>query len=196
MRVDERMSKTIHSCRSGDSLATAAKAMSEHDCGCVPVVDDRGHVLGMLTDRDICMAALTSGLSLQALLVDKFMTVNVASARPSDSLVGAEMVMRARGVRRLPVLDDQDRIIGMLSCNDLLRWVDDGGTNGVTHHDAVHLVRTLAMVGKPKAAAASPASPQQTPAVDAAQAPPRVPYRSGMFAPIQKGFIRLPGRGK
>src|SRR5580765_5516446 len=153
MRVEERMTRDVKCCKVQDSLAEAARLLWEHDCGCVPVVDDDGHLLGMLTDRDICMAAYTSGRVLHELKVADTMAWNIATTRPHESLREAEMVMRGRGVRRLPVLDDQRRVIGLLSCNDLCRWVDDGGSNGSQHHDAVHLVRTLATVGRPRDAA-------------------------------------------
>jgi hypothetical protein len=58
-------------------------------------------------------------------------------------------------------------VIGMLTCNDLCRWVDDGGSNGSQHHDAVHLVGTLATVGKPRVATKVDA--------DALQGPPAPP---------------------
>lgn len=150
MRVEERMTRTIHTCREGDTLLVAAQGLWDHDCGALPVVDDRGQVRGMLTDRDICMAAYTTGKRLQDLKVVDAMAKNVASLRPAESLQEAEMVMRARSVRRLPVLDDQHRLIGLLTCNDLCRWVDGGGANGSTQHDAMHLLHTLAALGSPR----------------------------------------------
>ena len=106
------------------------------------------------------MAAYTSGRGLHELKVADIMTENVATIGREESLQDAEEAMRARGVRRLPVLDEERRLIGVLSCNDLCRWVDDGGSNGARHHDATHLVRTLATIGKPRgsAVAGSPLS--------------------------------------
>ena len=168
MRVDERMTKEVKCCRVEDSLAAAARLLWEHDCGCAPVVDDDGRLRGMLTDRDICMAAYTTGRGLHDLWVADVMSKSLATTRPEESLREAEMVMRANGVRRLPVLDDQRRVIGLISCNDLCRWVDDGGSNGAQHHDAVHLVRTLATVGQRRLPAGMPAA-----AVEPAAPPPR-----------------------
>ncbi len=159
MRVDEQMTKNVATCKTGDSLARAAKQLWDCDCGSMPVVDDRRRVLGMITDRDICMAALTTGKSLADLRVRDAMAKDVASMRPSESVREAELVMRARGVRRLPVLDDQNRLIGLLCCNDLVRWVDDGGANGTTVQDAVHLLRTLATVGRPRTATPGSSQP-------------------------------------
>jgi CBS domain-containing protein len=164
MRVDERMTKNVKCCSAGDSLAEAARLLWEHDCGCAPVVDGNGRLQGILTDRDICMAAYTTGRGLHELHVADIMARNIATARPQESLQQAEMIMRARGVRRLPVVNEQHRVVGMLSCNDLCRWVDDGGSNGSQHHDAVHLVGTLATVGRPRAAAKADTDAQGPPA--------------------------------
>lgn len=114
------------------------------------VVGEHGQLHGMITDRDICMAAYTSRERLAELQVREAMAIDVACVSPGQSLRDAEMLMRDRGVRRLPVLDEDGCVIGLLSCNDLMRWGDDAGTIGRRHHDAVHLVRTLAIVGRPR----------------------------------------------
>jgi CBS domain-containing protein len=173
MRIEERMTKDVKCCAVQDSLAAAARILWEHDFGCAPVIDEGGHLHGMLTDRDICMAAYISGRGLHDLKVADIMTRNVASVRPQESLRDAELLMRARGVRRLPVVDDQRRVIGLLSCNDLCRWVDDGGSNDSVHHDAVHLVRTLATVGRPRVAAANGTPQPAGPLVLAGSPSPR-----------------------
>jgi len=150
MQVSERMTAKVHSCHPEDSLNSAAQRLWEHDCGSLPVVDDQGRVCGMITDRDICMAAYTTGLRLCDLKVREAMACAVASAHPEQSLREVELTMRNHGTRRLPVVDQGDFLLGMITCNDLIRWVDDGGSNGKLHHDAVHLVRTLAAIGKPR----------------------------------------------
>jgi CBS-domain-containing membrane protein len=170
------MTKQICSCRGDESLAVAARQLWDRDCGSMPVVDDRGHVRGMITDRDICMAALTTGRPLTELRVRDAMGKDVATTRPGDSLHEAEMIMRSRRVRRLPVLDEQNRVIGILSCNDLVRWVDDGGANGSTSHDAVHLMRTMATVGQ------SPHETRVHPDDAARLAPLSPPERNGASA--------------
>jgi CBS domain-containing protein len=60
-QVQQVMTMSVYSCHVNDHLGTAAKLMWEHDCGVVPVVNDDGRAIGMLTDRDICMAAFTQG---------------------------------------------------------------------------------------------------------------------------------------
>ncbi len=156
MSVAEHMTKNAACCCASDSLALAAGLLWRNDCGSVPVVDEAGRVQGMITDRDICMAGLTTGKKLADLLVSDAMARDVASIAATESLLQAEMLMRDRGVHRLPVIDAQQRVIGMLCSNDLLRWVDDGGANGAPSKDATHLVRTLAIIGRPRTPAPVP----------------------------------------
>lgn len=119
MKVQDFMTHGVRTVRPGDALNTAAQTMWEADCGCVPVVDQDSRVVGVLTDRDICMAAFTRGLPLTEIRVDSTMATQVHSCRPGDTVSAAEQTMRARQVRRLPVIDDQGRLVGILSLNDI-----------------------------------------------------------------------------
>jgi len=131
-------------------LDAAARLLWDNDCGCLPVVDAAGVLKGMITDRDICMAALSTGRSIAELRVAESMTRDVAFVGPRDALSTAEDAMRRRRVHRLPVVDAERRVVGVLCANDLLRWVDDGGADGPTSSEAVHLVRTLAEICRPR----------------------------------------------
>jgi CBS domain-containing protein len=151
MNVEQQMTKTLWSCRPEDTLAQAARLLWEHDCGSLPVTDEHGQLQGMLTDRDICMAAYTTGARLSEVPVSQAMATRLATVRPDTLLRVAEHMMREQGIHRLPVVDDRYRLVGMLTTNDLLRQVDDTGTRGNAPgnapSDAVRLVRTLAAIG-------------------------------------------------
>lgn len=184
MQVSERMTKNVYTCRVDDSLEHAARLLWEHDCGCLPVVGEHGQLHGMITDRDICMAAYTTGERLAELQVREAMAIDIASLSANHNLRDAELMMRDRGVRRLPVLDEEGRVIGLLTCNDLTRWVDDAGTIGRQQHDAVHLVRTLAIVGQPRHGKVPDAT--VAPAFPPAAAPPLpTPTRDSMRAAMR-----------
>jgi len=109
-------SSTIH-----DSLERAAQLMWEHDIGCLPVIDDQGHVVGVITDRDACMAAYTHGTPLRAIPVTTAMTRRVFSCRETDEVDAVEAVMREHQVRRMPVIDGQGHPIGIISLTDIAR---------------------------------------------------------------------------
>lgn len=168
MRTRERMTVGTAYCLASDSLAHVASLLWHHDCGSMPVVDEGHRVLGMITDRDICMAALLTGQRLDELSVGGSMANDVSGVGPEDSLLSAEMLMRSRAVHRLPVMDSEQKLLGMLCSNDLLRWVDDGGSAGARPSDAVRLVRTLATIGRPRSSvpamrAGSDTKPQRSP---------------------------------
>ncbi len=105
MKVEDLMTTDVGACRPFDSVDRTAKVMWERDCGAVPVVDQEGRAIAMLTDRDICMAALTQGKPLEEIHVSSAMSRRLWSCRPQDDVKDAEKVMRAHQVRRLPVMD-------------------------------------------------------------------------------------------
>jgi CBS domain-containing protein len=121
MNVEELMTRDVRTCAASDSLNDAARIMWEADCGCVPVVDADGTVVAMITDRDICMAAYTQGRRLMYMTVDSAASKNVVTIGKDESLRRAEELMRTAQVRRLPVIDSEGRIVGLLSLADLAR---------------------------------------------------------------------------
>ncbi|HVW24483.1 MAG TPA: CBS domain-containing protein [Polyangiaceae bacterium] len=121
MKVSQLMCPAVITCRPEDSLDSAACKLWNHDIGCLPVVDDDHRPVGMLTDRDICMAAYTQGRLLKDIRVDSVMSKVVFSAPPTDRIEDVEVVMRVRKVHRVPIVDDENRIIGVVSTNDLAR---------------------------------------------------------------------------
>jgi CBS domain-containing protein len=151
MFVEERMTKDVKTCQPHDSLAATARVLWGNDCACAPVVNGEGRVLGMVTDRDICMAACSTGLRLAEILVVDVMAREVVTTRARSTLLEAELLMRARGVRRLPVLDDEQHLVGLLSSSDICRAIDaESGQNASPGH-AEHFVATLAMLGRRRA---------------------------------------------
>jgi CBS domain-containing protein len=102
-------------------LDRAAQIMWENDVGVVPVTDEHGRVISVLTDRDICMAAYTQGRPLHAIPVAIASSQKLFAVRPSDTIEVAEQLMREHQVRRLPVTNGDGRLAGILSLNDLAR---------------------------------------------------------------------------
>ena len=124
MRISEIMMKDVYCCRPSDSLAEAGRIMWEHDCGSVPIVDDNGAPVGMLTDRDLAMATYLNGRCPSEIRVDSVMSRTLFSCAPEDTVETAEAVMRNRQVRRLPVISD-GKLVGLLSMNDLIRAANE-----------------------------------------------------------------------
>jgi CBS domain-containing protein len=123
MRVEDLMTRQVRWCRPEGSLEQVARLMWDHDCGCIPVClgDGASRVVGVITDRDICMSALFQGKSLSELRVSDAMSKSVETCRSADTLAQAEKTMRSGRIRRLPVLDKDGALVGMISLADLAR---------------------------------------------------------------------------
>jgi CBS domain-containing protein len=121
MKVADVMTSDIVTCKSDDTLNRAAQLMWERRCGCVPVLDEAGKAVGIVTDRDVCMAAYTQGRRLDAVPVATAMSRAVWTCPAAASVEDAEDVMAAHGIHRLVVLDDEGRPCGILSLHDLAR---------------------------------------------------------------------------
>jgi CBS domain-containing protein len=148
MEIQDIMSTPPITCRVNDHLDTAARLMWEHDCGSVPVTDDQGRLVGMITDRDICMATLTRGSAPVTIRVADTMAKQVfsISCRRGELVEVAERAMREQQVRRIPIVDDENRPIGVLSISDIARYVLS--RDMVEAHR--ELTRTLAAISQPR----------------------------------------------
>jgi CBS-domain-containing membrane protein len=153
MNVEEVMTKDVKCCAADATLAKAAQLMWEKDCGCMPVCDRDGRVIGMITDRDICMSAWTKGRALHELRVEGAMAHGIVSCRVQDALTTAEAKMQEHQLHRLPILDDNGRLIGIVSLADIVRSASDG--HGLRSAGTEEVVRTLAAVCRPRSHAAS-----------------------------------------
>jgi CBS domain-containing protein len=119
MRAQDLMTDPIVSCHVNDTLHVAAMLMSDHDCGTVAVVRDDGSLAGIVTDRDIAMASYTRGRPLDEMLVNSAMSKHVISARPEQWIEEIEQLMCEHQIRRIPIVDAENRPIGILSLDDL-----------------------------------------------------------------------------
>jgi CBS domain-containing protein len=102
MKVSDVMTTNVRRCFRSDSLAAAARLMWDHDCGCVPVLNEEGRVVGMLTDRDICMAAFFQGVPIGEIKVSAVMSSRLFDCTADDDLSAAEGIMRERKVLSTP----------------------------------------------------------------------------------------------
>lgn len=144
MRVQDLMSHPAVTCHVNDPASIAAHLMWDHDCGIIPVVRDDGKLAGVITDRDICMAALTQARSLDEILVNSAMATHVISAAPDLRLADAERLMAKHRVRRLPVVDADGKPIGMISMNDLT--IESVQPDTEMKHGPTHIAHTLAAI--------------------------------------------------
>ena len=121
MRVDEIMSKPALTCHAQEMLNIAADKMGEADCGAIAVINDEGKLVGMVTDRDICMAGLMQNLPLSEIPVHIAMARQVYAATPTQAIEDAERLMAAHQIRRIPVVGPDGKPVGVIAVNDLAR---------------------------------------------------------------------------
>lgn len=121
MTVRELQTSDVKSCGPDTDLAAVATIMWDCDCGVVPVVTDDRKVIGMITDRDICIAVSSRSAVPSSLRARDVMSGGgLFSCAPGDDARAALRTMKKHRVRRLPVLDEQGRLAGIISLNDLV----------------------------------------------------------------------------
>ena len=116
MNVQDVMTPNPRTVGPDDTLQTVAKIMREEDTGVVPVVDD-GRVVGVVTDRDIVIRAVAEGD--YECTVDDIVSDDVICANPRMTTAEAAELMAEHQIRRLPVTDEEDRLVGIVSLGDL-----------------------------------------------------------------------------
>jgi len=137
------MISPVHSCSPHDSLNQVARIMWEQDCGIVPVVE-QNQVVGLVTDRDICIATYTQGKAPSEIPVSSAMSSRVYGCSPDDSLGTALSLMTEQRVHRLPVLSGEGHLAGILALADVARFARSAGSANV---DAA-LADTLGAISK------------------------------------------------
>lgn len=148
MRVHDVMSKPVVFCRPGANLAEAAAMMWDRKCGALPVVNDHGELVGVITDRDICIALGTRNRRASEVTVSEVNTGPPKSCGLDDDVTAALRIMSEARIRRLPVVDGAGVPQGILSLNDLVLWAqhsDGAKRQGISYED---IVNTLVAIGQ------------------------------------------------
>jgi len=146
MKIKEIMTKNAKACTLTDNLADAARSMWHADCGILPVVAEGGKVVGLITDRDICMAAAIKGRHLENIAIEDVTSGQVFSCKPDDDVQVALKTMQENKVRRLPVVADDGALEGMLSMNDIVvnaKEVADNKDVNVSYADVVQTYKAI-----------------------------------------------------
>jgi CBS domain-containing protein len=164
MKVADVMTNELVTCHEGDSLNRAAQLMWERRCGTVAVVDNAGKAVGMLTDRDICMAAYTQGRRLDDIAVATAMSRAVRTCPASAAVEDAEDIMAAHAVRRLIVIGDDGRASGILSIDDIARAGAEWDGKGEVDLEQVGL--TLGEISRRSSGTDDDMPDEQTPETD------------------------------
>lgn len=120
MTVHDVMSVPAETCRPETDLAGVAKLMWDHDCGFVPVVGATGAVVGVITDRDICIATATRRLLPEHISAAQAMSSPIHACLLTDKISDALATMKQFRIRRLVVVDADGHLQGVISMNDIV----------------------------------------------------------------------------
>lgn len=124
MKVNRIMTADPEACRPEESLTAAASIMWHRDCGAVPIVDAQRRVVGIITDRDICIGVTSLNARARGIRISEVMSGNPVTCTEDDHVDYALRLMAERQVHRLPVTDGDGVLVGMVSLVDLLRHTD------------------------------------------------------------------------
>ena len=146
MRVRNVMNPNAKVCNLTDNLSAAAGLMWENDCGILPVVAEGGKVVGLITDRDICMAANLKNQNLWNIIVEDVISGDVYSCEPEDDVRNALKTMQENRVRRLPVVAGDGTLKGILSMNDVVLKAGetrDKKSSELSYSDVVNAYKSI-----------------------------------------------------
>lgn len=149
MKVKSIMTPEVATCPADAPIHAAARIMWERDCGAVPVTGESGEVVGVVSDRDICMATLLSGRPQAALQVKDAMARPALTCHADDNLREVHALMREHQVRRLPVLDRDEQLVGIVALNDLAVEAFDANTSAAKNRRR-DVAKTLAAISEPR----------------------------------------------
>ena len=142
MKVRDVMTREVHTCNTDTNLSTAAMQMWNGDFGVLPVPGNNGKVVGMITDRDICLAAAIPHRDPATIRVGDIMTGQVHCCPPESDIHWALSIMQERGVRRLPVIEG-GKLVGILSLNDIAIHAGGERKTELSDHDVEETLRAI-----------------------------------------------------
>ena len=114
-----------------DSLRDVARIMKNQDTGVVPVVDGK-KIIGLITDRDIVVRGLAEGKDLESTRVNELMTKSIRSVREDSTVNEALELMSSSEIRRVPVVNQNDELVGIVSLGDIASQTNQDGKVGKT----------------------------------------------------------------
>ena len=120
MNLGDLMNTKPVTVRPTETVAAAGRRMRDEGVGCVVVTGPTRKPVGILTDRDIVLAVVAEGRLPAATRVEEVMCRHVITGRATDTLMDAAIKMAEASIRRLPILDGQGRMVGLVSVDDLL----------------------------------------------------------------------------
>lgn len=150
MKVTDIMAKPPAYCSPQTNLASAVEILWRQNCGILPIVDSEEKVVGLVTDRDICVALGTRNRLASDMTVSEVASGKVMACKPDDDLRSALATMAQAKVRRLPVIDAAGKLQGILSIDDIVLCTETRTLKGDSELSFEDLANTLKILYAPK----------------------------------------------
>ena len=144
MKVQDIMTRDVKFCGPDTNLAEATQILWRNNCGTLPVLDSGGELIGLVTDRDMCIALGTRNCRASDLAVREVAMKPVFTCGPNDDVHGALKTMRQHQVRRVPVVGEDGKLAGILCLDEIVLHVqktDD--KKGVSYEDVVNTMKAI-----------------------------------------------------
>jgi CBS domain-containing protein len=132
LTCNDVMTIQLSICEPGDTVVQAADLMRQKDIGSLPVVDSKasGRLIGIVTDRDLVLRVIARNRSASSVTVGDVMTASPISCRPEDSFERAMALMAEQQVRRIPVVDGEQRLVGIIAQADVATRLHESRETG------------------------------------------------------------------
>lgn len=114
-------SSSVITARPDEKVWSVLRRFQTHGVGALVITDDQGHLVGLLSERDLVIGMATRGKHLFDVEVREVMSKQVPTCRPGESVVQIMQAMTDRRSRQLPVIDEEDRLIGIISLGDVVK---------------------------------------------------------------------------
>ena len=142
MLVKDLMTRSVSSCRPENNLAELAELMWSQRCGALPILDGAGRVMGIITDRDICIALGTRNIRASDVLARDVSPPGFFGCSPDNDVRDALRTMATHEVSRLPVIDEAGQLVGILSIDDII-FRAGGGHSGLSDREIIDTLRAM-----------------------------------------------------
>jgi len=150
MKVRDAMMGSPVSCTSGTNLGAAVEMLWERNCGILPIVDTDSKVVGVITDRDLCVALGTRNRLAGQVTVGEVASGEVHSCRAADDIHTALQTMADHRVRRLPVVNDEGVLEGILSMDNVVLHAESASSGRGADLSNDDVVKTLRQIYAPR----------------------------------------------
>ena len=145
MKVKDIMTRHVTSCMRRDKLSDIVCEMWKHDCGIIPLVDKEGKVTGVITDRDVALALWKKDRPPSEVLAGELPTAKLYACADTDDIDDALRIMQRARVRRMPVIDKNEHLVGILSMNDVALHAHSGAVRkpAITFEKVVDTLKAI-----------------------------------------------------